>query len=119
MEQTKTAIILTFPTDLVSLADDNRDGQLSTNEVTSHQTELEKFLGDRIRLVAHKGEAGKIAVAPSNNLPENIQSISNTHTTLELTYTWSQPITELTINYDLFLPNVSTARCLATVIQGG
>jgi HupE / UreJ protein len=119
VEQTKTGIILTFPTSLVASADDNRDGQLSNNEVTTHQTELEKFLGDRIRLVDNQGTAGKIAVAAADNLPANIQSNTNTHTTLELTYTWSQPVTSLTINYDLFLPNVPTARCLATVIQGG
>jgi HupE / UreJ protein len=119
VEQTKTGIILTLPTGLVAWSDDNRDGQLSTNEVTTHQTELEKFLGDRIRLVDQKAEGGKIAVVPSNNLPTNIQSHTNTHTTLELTYTWSQPVTGLTINYNLFLPNVSTARCLATVMQGG
>jgi HupE / UreJ protein len=119
VEPTKTAIILTFPTGLVASADDNRDGQLSTNEVTTHQAALEKFLGDRIRLVDNQGEAGKIAIAPSNNLPASIQSNINTHTTLQLTYNWSQPVTGLTINYDLFLPNVPTARCLATVIQGG
>ncbi|BAY23505.1 hypothetical protein NIES2100_32700 [Calothrix sp. NIES-2100] len=119
VEQTKTGIILTFPTGLVASADDNRDGQLSNNEVTTHQTELEKFLGDRIRLIDNQGEAGKIAVTSADNLPANIQSNTNTHTTLELTYTWSQPVTGLTINYDLFLPNVPTARCLATVIQGG
>lgn len=119
VEQTKTGIILTFPTGLVAWADDNRDGQLSTNEVTTHQAELEKFLGDRIRLVDNKAEAGKIAVASSNNLPANINSNVNTHTILELTYTWPQPVSGLTINYNLFLPNVPTARCLATVMQGG
>ncbi|MBG1263289.1 HupE/UreJ family protein [Nostoc commune] len=119
VEQTKTGIILTFPTGLVAWADDNRDGQLSTNEVTTHQAELEKFLGDRIRLVDDKAEVGKIAVAASNNLPANINSNANIHTTLELIYTWSQPVSGLTINYNLFLPNVPTASCLATVMQGG
>jgi hypothetical protein len=118
VEQTKTEIILTFPTGLVAWADDNRDGQLSTHEVTTHQRQLEKFLGDRIRLV-NEGKPGKIAVTPSNDLPADIQSNRNTHTILELTYTWSQPVRALMINYDLFLPNVPTARCLATVMQGG
>jgi hydrogenase/urease accessory protein HupE len=119
VDKTQTAMTLTFPTDLVASADDNRDGQLSGGEVTKHQTELEKFLGDRIRLVNDKAEAGVVKVTASNNLPPNIQINANTHTTLELTYTWTQPVTGLTINYDLFLPNIPTARCLATVIQGG
>lgn len=119
VEPTKTAIILTFPTGLVAFADDDGDGQISTKEFTTHQVVLEKFLGDRIRLVNNQGEVGKITVAPSNNLPVSIQSNINTHTTLELAYTWPQSVTELTLKYDLFLPNVPTARCLATIIQGG
>jgi hydrogenase/urease accessory protein HupE len=119
VDKTRTEITLTFPTGLVASSDDNRDGQLSDDEVATHQKELEQFLGDRIRLLNDRKEAGVVAVAAANNLPSNIQSNANTHTTLELTYTWSQPVTGLTINYDLFLPNVPTARCLATVIQGG
>lgn len=117
--QTKTAMILTFPTGLVAGADDNQDGQLSSQEISTHQVKLEKFLGDRIRLTDAKGTNGKVTVAATNNLPANLQSQTNTHTTLELTYTWSQPVTGLTINYNLFLPNVPTAQCLATVIQDG
>ncbi|BAY07658.1 HupE/UreJ family protein [Calothrix sp. NIES-2098] len=119
VDKTQTAMTLTFPTGLVASADDNRDGQLSDAEVSQHQTELEHFLGDRIRLVNEQGQAGVVAVTSSNNLPPNIQSNANTHTTLELTYTWTQAVTGLTINYNLFLPNVPTARCLATVIQAG
>ncbi|WP_427159556.1 HupE/UreJ family protein [Aliinostoc sp. HNIBRCY26] len=119
VEQTKTAMILTFPTALVPGVDDNLDGQLSIDEVTKHQSELEKFFGDRIRLIDAQGETGKLAVAATNNLPVNIASNIQTHSTLELTYTWAQPVTGLVINYNLFLPNVATARCLATVMQGG
>lgn len=119
VEQTKTAIILTFPINLVPGVDDNRDGQLSSDEVTTHRTKLDKFFGDRILLTNDKGEVGKFVVTATNNLPANIQGNINTHTTLELTYTWSQPVTGLTINYNLFLPNVPTARCLATVMEGG
>ncbi|MBD2214831.1 HupE/UreJ family protein [Nostoc linckia FACHB-104] len=119
VDKTQTAMTLTFPTGLVASADDNRDGQLSGEEVIKHQTELEKILGDRIRLVNEQGQTGVVTVAASNNLPPNIQSNANTHSNLELTYTWKQAVTALTINYDLFLPNVPTALCLATVIQGG
>lgn len=117
--KTQTEIILTFPTSLVSSSDDNRDGQLSKNEVANHKNEIEKLLGNRIRLVDEKGQEGKISVVLSNNLPSNIQNNDNTHTTLELTYTWPQPVDGLKINYNFFLPETPTARCLATIIQEG
>jgi HupE / UreJ protein len=119
LEKTQTEIILTFPTALVSSVDDDRNGQLSKNEVTNHKTELEQLLGSRISLRNQNKQEGKISVALSNNLPSNIQNNDNTHTTLELTYTWSQPVDGLTIDYNFFLPNVPTARCLATIIQEG
>ena len=115
----ETTITLTFPTGLVAFSDDNRDGQLSREETTTHKTELEQFFGKKVRLIDNNRQKGVLAVAPSYNLPPNIQSNTNTHTSLELTYTWSQPVVGLKINYDLFLPNVPNARCLATVIQEG
>jgi len=48
--ETQTQITLTFPTGLVASADDNRDSQLSSDEVRTHQVELQNFLSDRIRL---------------------------------------------------------------------
>jgi HupE / UreJ protein len=119
VEKTQTEIILTFPTVLVSSADDDRNGQLSTNEIANHKIELEKLLSSRIRLVNQKEQEGKISIAPSNNLPSNIQSNDKTHTTLELNYTWSEPVDGLKIDYNFFLPNAPTAHCLATVIQEG
>ena len=113
----QTVITLTFPTSLVAFGDDNRDGQLSHKETTIHKTELERFLGKKIRLIDDNGQKGVLTVVPSPNLPANIQAHTNTHTNLKLTYTWLQPVVGLKINYDLFAPNISTARCLATVIQ--
>jgi hydrogenase/urease accessory protein HupE len=115
----QTEITLTFPTNLVTVADDNRDGKLSDNEVSNHKNELEQFLSERIRLTNEIGENGSLAVALSNttNLPKNLQTNNNTHSTLALTYTWLKPVSQLNINYNLFVPNVSTARCLATVIH--
>ncbi|WP_088240767.1 HupE/UreJ family protein [Calothrix rhizosoleniae] len=118
IDQKQTVITLTLPTSLVAFGDDNRDGQLSHAETAIHKTELEQFLGDKVSLTDNIGQKGVLTVASSKNLPPNIQTKTNTHTSLELTYTWFQPVIGLKINYDLFAPNISTARCLATVIQG-
>ena len=56
--ETTTQMTLTFPTGLIASADDNRDGQLSPDEVRKHQAELQSFLSDRIRLTDATGTPG-------------------------------------------------------------
>ena len=114
----QTQVTLTFPTGLVASADDNRDGQLSSNEVLTHQQELESFLGQKIRLTDAK-QSGTLAVEGSETpvLPSNLNVTPGTHTTLLLRYNWTQPVENLTIDYNLFVPGVSTASCLATIVQ--
>lgn len=118
--KTTTHITLTFPTGLVATADDNRDGTLSPAEVRAHP-ELATFLGDRIRLADGKGDRGTLTVEASDTtvLPPAQQVTAGTHSTLKLTYTWSQPVQGLTLHYDLFLPGVATARCLTTINTPG
>jgi len=117
---TQTKITLTLPTGLVASADDNRDGQLSANEVRNHQAELETFLSQQIRLT-DANQNGNLAVEPTDTpaLPTNLNVTSGTHTTLLLLYSWSQPVQNLTIDYNLFVPGISTASCLATIGQAG
>ncbi|MBW4692413.1 MAG: sulfite exporter TauE/SafE family protein [Lyngbya sp. HA4199-MV5] len=119
--QAATHITLTFPTGLVASADDNRDGTLSPGEVQRHQAALAAFLGDRIRLTDSKGDRGRLTIEPSNTtvLPPDQQVTAGTHSTLRLTYIWSKPVEGLTLHYDLFLPGVSTARCLTTINASG
>lgn len=118
---TQTQITLTIPTGLVASADDNRDSQLSTAEVRTHQAELEAFLGDRIRLIDGKNHNGALTVTPLDTaaLPPNLKVTANTHTTLQLVYTWTQPVQALKMQYNLFLPEAPAARCLATIFYSG
>jgi nickel/cobalt exporter len=117
----QTQITLTFPTGLVTSADDNKDGQLTPNEVSSHQAELQGFLGDRIRLTDANNRNGTLTVKASDAsaLPPNLKVTAGTHSTLVLLYTWQLPVKGLKIHYDLFLPGVPTARCLATIFHNG
>jgi hydrogenase/urease accessory protein HupE len=123
--QSDAHITLTFPTGLVGFADDDRDGKLSANEVRTHQAQLQNFLSKQIRLVSRDNQAGALTsvqfsdALPSNKvtLAPNQQIAPATHSTLRITYTWTQPIQALTITYNLFLPSVSTASCLATIRQ--
>jgi nickel/cobalt transporter (NicO) family protein len=117
----QTQMTLTFPTGLVATADDNKDGQLSASEVRQHQTELERFLSDRIRLTDDNRQVATLAIEPTDvgSLPANLKAQGTTHSTLILTYTWVQPAQGLNIDYNLYLPNVPTARCVATILQGG
>jgi ABC-type nickel/cobalt efflux system permease component RcnA len=118
---TETQIALTIPTGLVASADDNRDGQLQQNEVGTHQLELQSFLSKSIRLTDGETHKGTLTVKPSEKtaLPSSQQVTPSTHSTLRLIYNWLIPVQQLNIHYDLFLPGVPTARCLATISHQG
>ncbi|MCP2728347.1 nickel/cobalt transporter [Limnofasciculus baicalensis] len=114
-------ITLTFPTGLVAFADENKDKQLAADEFSQHQIELENFFRDRIRLTDDKKNPGSLTLTLSDTsaLPSNLSTSVNTHSTILLDYTWSNPVKGLKIHYDLFLPGVQTARCLATILYSG
>lgn len=132
----QTEVTLTFPTGLTNFADDNRDSQLQPAEVRSHQTQLEKFFSQQIRLTNSSNIQGVVAVKPLDIAAKTASLIQqpNTHSTLILDYTWpasSQNTTpalpgaislskpNFRINYNLFLPGVPTASCQATIVQAG
>jgi ABC-type nickel/cobalt efflux system permease component RcnA len=121
VSDTQTQMTLTFPTGLVGTADDNQDGQLSPSEVQKHQAELQGFLSDRIHVTDDNRQTATLAVKPTDlaSLPPNLKAQGTTHSTLILTYTWLQPAQGLNIDYNLFLPDVPTARCVATILQDG
>lgn len=113
----QTAITLTLPTGLVALADDNRDGKITTLEVEKHQIELANFLHSRIRFTDTTKQNPTLQVT-STTPPANLQATS-THTTLQLNYTWLQVPKNLKIHYDLFVPDAPAAHCLATIFHTG
>ena len=115
-----TRITLTFPTGLVAPFDDNHDGQLSADEIRAHQIELRALLDEKIRLT-DGGHVGTLTVEPVASPAQfkNLNITPGTHSTLLLVYTWPRPVRALTIRYGLFVPGVSTASCLATILQRG
>ena len=113
---TKTQITLTFPTGLTAFADDNQDNQLSMGEVRSHSAQLQSFFSDRLRLTNDKGDRAAMTFSLQAATKTALQATAGTHSTLLLAYTWPQPVQELKLYYNLFLPGVATARCLATII---
>jgi hydrogenase/urease accessory protein HupE len=118
---------LTVPTGLLGFADDNRDGRLSEEEIRAHRGDLRRFLDERVSVLGrYRGpggasvqQVGILTVEPGSSTPVvgPARLAPTTHTTLALTYTWPAPITALSIRYDLFVPNVSTASCLATILR--
>ncbi len=121
VEAIATQMILTFPTGLVSFADDDQSGQLSVAEVQAHTTDLQNFLNEQIQLTDGENRRGALTIQPVEGavLPPSIQAAPNSHSTLRLTHTWEEPVRGLKIHYGLFLPGVSTASCLATILQNG
>jgi nickel/cobalt transporter (NicO) family protein len=113
-------MILTFPTGLVSFADRDRNQQLSADEITVHNTVLKNLFDRQIQLTANN-TAGQLTIQPmpTGSLPPSVQIAPTTHSTIQLNYTWSKPIQGLNIHYSLFLPGITTAHCLATILQAG
>jgi hypothetical protein len=111
---------LTIPTGLVAQFDDDKNQQLSEFEVSKHQKDLQEFLGSKIRLTM-AGKQPEQAIVQSGlvkDLPSNLNLAPGTHSNLLLQYHWAQPIEQLQMSYDLFVPGVSTARCLTQVRRG-
>lgn len=120
VSEMETQVNLTFPTGLVAFADRNQDGQLSTEEVRSQSASLEKFLSEQIHLTDSEGLQGILTVRPLETAAiPSLQIPASTHSTLLLSYRWPQPLQGLQIEYDLFVPDVATASCQATILYQG
>ncbi|MBI2248151.1 MAG: HupE/UreJ family protein [Armatimonadetes bacterium] len=116
--ETAAEMVLSFPTGLVAWADNNRSGALDLAEVERHQPALERFLSERVRFT-DRGRMGKLTIEPAQaELPSSL-NLSASHTTLKLTFRWPEPVQAPVVRYDLFLPGVSTASCLVTIVAGG
>jgi ABC-type nickel/cobalt efflux system permease component RcnA len=113
-------IRLMIPTGLVGMADDDRNGQLSATEILAHRTTLQTTLAQRIRLTNHQLQPGQLTLQPTPtlDLPASLPNQPKSHSTLNLRYQWATPIQTLRMDYNLFLPGVPTARCLATITHG-
>jgi HupE / UreJ protein len=119
IEKQDVRINLTVPTGLLSQFDGNKDRQLSDAEI--NQPEIQKFLNEKIQLTAPQQKNATLVVqsTAAKKLPSNLIATPDTHSNLLLQYHWAQPIEQLQIHYDLFVPGVNTARCLAQVFRDG
>lgn len=118
VQESAVNVVLTYATGLTAFADDNKNSKLSAREIKAHQKQLEAFFADKIRL---NSAVRSLEVAPAESevsLP-SLGPSARVHSTVLLTYRWEKPITRLKINYSLFLPGVSTASCVATILVGG
>ena len=117
IRQQDVDINLTVPTGLLSQFDDNKDRQLSDSEITRHQIDIQKFINDKIQLTAsqQKSETLIVQSTVAKKLPSNLIATPDTHSNLLLKYHWPQPVEQLQIHYDLFVPGVNTARCLVQI----
>jgi len=121
MGNTKVQMTLTFPTGLMPFADDNRDGQLASEEVGRHLTDLQERFNQSIRLTDSENRPAILTLEPVEGaaLSPSALAAPNSHSTLRLNYTWKAPVQGITLHYGLFLPGVPTATCLATILQDG
>ncbi|MEX0766735.1 MAG: HupE/UreJ family protein [bacterium] len=114
----QVGMLLTFPTGLVDWADTDRNGVLTPPEIDQHRARLYSFLSERVQ-ITDRGTIGALTFEPALAQLPSSPSVSTSHSTLRLIYRWSEPVTAPVIRYDLFLPGVPTASCLATIIVDG
>ncbi len=116
-----TQIVLTFPTGLVAEIDTDGNQILSESEIQLHETELTAYFLSRIELSDNQGRAPSLSLASVNGaaIPPDLGIAPGTHSTVKLSYTWQETPKDITIDYTLFPPGVSTASCLATILQNG
>ena len=50
-------------------------------------------------------------------MPPTVKVAPSTHSSVQMIYAWTAPVQGLKIDYHLFLPNIFTASCLATILQ--
>src|SRR2546428_10634057 len=112
VEAAQARIVLTFPTSVAIFADDDRNGQLSAQEVRKHRAELEAFFGQHIRL-ADGDEPGALAVEPAPT--GDIQPRPGNHRTLLLGSRSSKTVQTLAIHYELVLPPSVTSPFPAAI----
>ncbi len=119
IKQQDVDINLTIPTGLLIQFDTDKNQQLSGAEIAQQQTDIQRFLNDKIKLTAASQQSETLIVQATvaKKLPSNLIATPDTHSNLLLQYHWAQPINQLQISYDLFVPGVNTARCLAQVIR--
>ena len=116
-----TQIVLTFPTGLVAEMDQDGNGQLSEAEFHLNHAALTPYFLETIQLSDSQGQKPTVVIAPVDtaNVPPDLSIAPGTHSTAKLTYTWKETPRAITIDYNLFLPEVSTASYLATILQDG
>jgi hypothetical protein len=120
IEEQNVSINLMIPTGLVAQFDDDKNNQLSASEITKHQKDLQTFFNEKVQLTVarEKSETLTVKSTVANKLPSNLIATPDTHSNLILQYQWAQPIEQLQLHYDLFVPGVNTARCLAQIVKG-
>jgi nickel/cobalt transporter (NicO) family protein len=116
LDRSSAQIILTIPTGLVAIADDDHNGLLSPTEIRQHQADLQTQLGRVIELIDRGNQSGTLTVSAVESATTNQPvSLATTHSTLRLDYAWPHSIVNVTMRYRLFAPDAPAARCIATI----
>ncbi len=117
IQKQNVKMLLTFPTRLVSNFDDDHNNQISETELVQHRNALTTFLNKHIQFLSDN-TVGNLSLNAAKAGPR-FGPNTNAQTSLWFNYTWSKPLHQLKIRYDLFVPGVSTASCIATVLYDG
>ena len=116
MQDKETKLVLNFPTNFVADYDDNKDNQISPQELELHRQELLEFFNKNIVVVNKQGQSPKLTIA-ANNIVKNLDIGENTHSNINLNYLWPKKPEAITISYKLFNPDAPAASNIASIYR--
>jgi hypothetical protein len=117
LEADKAKLTLTFPTRLLESYDSDKNGILSAQELNANKAAITDFFAQQI--VVTNGEKPAALEVFASNTVKNLGPKTNTHSTVRLEYTLPNGIKDFRMTYNLFVPNISTASCVATFLHQG
>lgn len=110
---------LVLPYNTLNLADDDRDGLITPQEVQRHREDYHKLFSNSI--VLKDGSAVALMSIEPNEpgyLQPNVTGDPKSHASLRLVFQFATPVRDLQIHYAYFPPQVND-RCIAVVEDNG
>ncbi len=109
--------ILTIPTKFLEKIDLNKDGKISDDEIKKSNQEILDTLKDQV-FIKGDGEMGKLTVSPAQDSNVTIAG-SSSQSSLNLNWTWENPVKNFKLHYSLFPKDAINAQCLVSANVDG
>ncbi len=116
LEETESKLLLNFPTAFVADYDDDKDNQISEQELRMHKKALEEFFNENIVLKDEQANRPSLDISIGQVI-KNLDIGENTHSNIILQYSWRKAPKSIYINYELFSDDAPAASNIASIYR--